>query len=164
MGTSPTVRVKLLSVILTAVTAIGAAGCDPDVPVAGSTSGPPMSSASPTPSVPPPAATTSSDYCALATKIANESGLMVGKQWISPQKETLDQFKAVVNLSLAAKDQLLAALPANVRSALVVELQYFQALRDHDFSSSTPVPAGLQAAVDTVDAYGVATCGFTYEK
>jgi hypothetical protein len=90
---------------------------------------------------------------------------MVNNQIISPLEETLDQVKAVVNLTLAAKDQLVAfPLPANVRSALMVELQYFQALKDSDFSSSTPTPAGLNEALNTVNAYGAATCGFTLES
>ncbi len=71
--------------------------------------------------------------------------------------------KAVVNLTLAAKDQPVAGLPGNVRSALMVELQYFQALKDSDFSSSTPAPAGLNEALNTVNAYGAATCGFALE-
>lgn len=89
---------------------------------------------------------------------------MVNNQIISPMKETMDQLKAVVKLSLAAKDQLVTGLPANVRSALMVELQYFQALEDSDFSSSTPAPAGLDEAIKTVNEYGAATCGFTFES
>jgi hypothetical protein len=89
---------------------------------------------------------------------------MVNNRIISPLEETLDNLKAVVNLTLAAKDQLLAGLPTNVRPALLVELQYFQSLKDHDFSSSTPAPAGLDAAIKKVNAYGEATCGFTFES
>ena len=164
MGISPTVRVKVLGVILAAVAATGLAGCDRSTPTAAPTPAPSMSQASPTPSDPTPAATGASDYCALATKILIESGLMVNNRIISPLEETLDNLKAVVNLTLAVKDQLLADLPANVRSALLVELQYFQALKDHDFSNSTPVPAGFDAAMKTVNAYGAANCGFDFES
>jgi hypothetical protein len=79
-------------------------------------------------------------------------------------EETMDNLKAVVNLSLAAKDQLLSALPADIRPALTVELQYFQALKDSDFASTTPVPAGFDAAMKTVNDYGAATCGFDFES
>jgi hypothetical protein len=164
MGITPAARVKLLSAILAVVAATGLAGCDKPAPTAASTLAPPTSQASPTPSGPPPAATGASDYCALAIKILTESGLMVNNRIISPLEETLDNLKAVVNLTLAAKDLLLAGLPANVRPALLVELQYFQSLKDHDFSSSTPAPAGLDAAIKTVNAYGAATCGFTFES
>src|SRR6185437_11088076 len=102
--------------------------------------------------------------CAMATKILTESGLMVNGKVIPLQKETLDNFKAVVRLTLAAKDQLPASLPANVKAAYVVALQYFQALQDHDFSSSTPVPAGFVEANKTINAYGTATCGFDFES
>jgi hypothetical protein len=164
MGISPTVRVKLVGLMLAAAAAIGLAGCDRSTPAAAPTPAAPTSIASPPPSGPPPAATGASDYCALATKILTESGLMVNGRIISAREETLDNLKAVVNLSLAAKDQLLAGLPANVRSALLVELQYFQALKDHDFSSSTPVPAGFDGALKTVNGYGAATCGFTFDS
>jgi hypothetical protein len=164
MGISPTVRAKLLAVVLVAVAVTGLAGCDRSTPTVAPTPAPPTSQASPSPSGPPPAATGATDYSALATKIQIESGLMVNNQIISPLEETLDNLKAVVNLTLAAKDQLLAGLPADVRSALLVELQYFQALKDHDFSSSTPMPAGLDAAMKTVNAYGAATCGFTFDS
>jgi len=164
MGISPTVRVKLLGAMLATVAVTGLAGCDRSTPTVAPTPAPPTSQASPSPSGPPPAATGASDYCALATKILTESGLMVNNKIISPLEETMDNLKAVVNLTLAAKDQLLAGLPANVRSALLVELQYFQALKDHDFSNSTPVPAGFDNAMKTVNAYGAATCGFDFDS
>jgi hypothetical protein len=55
-------------------------------------------------------------------------------------------------------------LPADVRAAAEVELNYFQALKDHDFSTETPVPAGLNDAVKTLNAYQVAQCGVTFDK
>ena len=156
-------RLRPIIALLVGLAVTGAAGCTKDTPSTGPTPGP-AAAVSSTPSAPPPAATGASDYCALATKLLNESGLMVNNQIISPLEETLDQVKAVVNLTLAAKDQLTALLPANVRSALMVELQYFQALKDSDFSSSTPMPAGLKEALNTVNAYGAATCGFTLKS
>ncbi len=72
-------------------------------------------------------------------------------------------FKAVVNLSLAAKDQLATGLPDNVRAAFVVEMQYFQLLKDSNFSGTYP-PAGFVAANKTVNDYGVSVCGFVFDQ
>ena len=115
---------------------------------------------------PPPQAATGkpTDYCTLAEKIGVQSGMMVNKHYISPLKETLDQFKAVVNLSLAAKDQLVTGLPDNVRAAFLVQLQYFQALKDSDFSGTTAKPAGYDAAEKTVNDYLVSVCGFVFDQ
>jgi hypothetical protein len=114
-------------------------------------------------STPPPAAN-GSDFCALAIRIATESGIMVNKHYISPQQETLDQFKALVNASLAARDQLVTGLPDDVRAAMMVELEYFQALKDSDFSGTTQPPAGFAAANKTVNDYQVSACGVTFDK
>lgn len=89
---------------------------------------------------------------------------MVNKHYISPLKETLDQLKALVNLSLAAKDTSVTDLPDNVRAAVLVQLQYFQALKDSEFSGTTPKPAGYDAAEQTVNEYLVSVCGFTFDK
>jgi len=141
---------------------VATAGCDKDTPTAGATSTPPASaSASSTPSA-PPATAGASDYCALATKILIESGLMVNGRIISAHEETMDNLKAMVNLTLPVKDQLLSLVPANIRPAMMVTLQYFQALKDSDFSTSTPVPAGFVAANKAVNNYGEAACGFSF--
>jgi hypothetical protein len=53
----------------------------------------------------------------------------------------------------AAGDQLLVGVPPDVKAALEIVGQYFQALKDNNFSDSTPAPAGLAAALKTVKAY-----------
>jgi hypothetical protein len=118
-----------------------------------------------TPTGPPPAAAgNSTDYCALAEKIGTASGIMTNKHFVSPLKETLDMLKAVVNLSLAAKDQLATSLPANIKAAFQIEMQYFQALKDSNFDGTAAPPAGFDAANKTVNDYGVATCGFVFDQ
>ena len=158
----------LARVLIGVLLCVGAAtGCDKGTPSAGPPPPPNTSAqASATSSASPSSVSTSgaSDFCALAIRIATDSGIMVDKHYISPQKETLDQLKALVNASLAAKDQLVTGLPPDVRSALLVELQYFQALKDHDFSQATPVPADLDAAVNTVNQYQIAACGVTFDR
>jgi hypothetical protein len=67
----------------------------------------------------------------------------------------------MVDLSLAQKDQLLAALPPDIRSAFVTALQYYQVLKDSNYTSTAPPPT---AAINTVNAYGEATCGFNFES
>jgi hypothetical protein len=120
----------------------------------------PAAQPSPTPADPAPGSTP----CALMIKIATDSGLMVNKHYISPLKETLDQLKAAINASLPVRDQLLTGLPPDVRAAAEVQFSYFQALKDHDFATDTPVPAGLAEATRTFNAYQVATCGVTFDK
>src|SRR5262245_8463255 len=61
------------------------------------------------------------DWCALVKKLSNQSGLMVGTHFISPLKETLDQFKVATTLYLANADALLdPGLPPDVRAAVQV--------------------------------------------
>jgi hypothetical protein len=143
-------RMMLLGAILVAVTAT--VGCAPSTPSSGSTPTPPTSVTG-----------DPSDYCALATEILIGSGLMVDGRIITAQEETMENLQALTHLTLASKDQLLAAISADVRAALAVEIEYFQNLKDHDFSTSTPVPPGLDEAVAAVNAYGKAECGFDFE-
>ncbi len=89
---------------------------------------------------------------------------MVNKHFVSPRNETLDMFKAVVNLSLAAKDQLAASLPENVRAAFLLAMQYFQMIKDSNFDGTASPPAGFAAANKTVNDYGMAVCGFVFDQ
>lgn len=150
--------------IVAVLTGLVATGCTKDTPTttpAEAGSAPATAAASATP--PPPATTgTPNDYCTLAEQIGAESGIMVNKHFVPPRSETLDMFKAVVNLSLAAKDQLTTSLPDNIRAALLVELQYFQLLKDSNYSAAPP--AGFQAANKTVNDYGTSVCGFVFDQ
>jgi len=47
---------------------------------------------------------------------------------------------------------------------MVIELQYFQALQDSNFSSTAAPPAGWDAAHRRVVKYEVEQCGFVYDK
>jgi hypothetical protein len=148
--------------IVSVLTGLVAAGCTKHAPTTPVAAG--SASASAAASTAPPPATTGNptDYCALAEKIGTESGVMVNKHFIPLHNETLDMFKAVVNLSLAAKDQLAAGLPANIKAAFLVAMQYFQQLKDSNYSA--PPPAGFAAANKTVNDYGVSACGFVFDK
>ena len=70
---------------------------------------------------------------------------MTNKHYIPLQNETLDQFKALVNLTLAARDQLTALTPAQLQPQLAISLQYFQALKDNDFTTVAPPPGFVEA-------------------
>ena len=101
----------------------GVTGCGKSTPSAIPTPGATVSAAGSPPAAPttPPApAAVAGDWCTLAIRIGTDSGMLVNKHYISPLDETLDQFKAVVNMSLAAGDQLLTGIPDDVRAALVV--------------------------------------------
>jgi hypothetical protein len=156
--------------IVAVLTGVVATGCKQDTPTpaaGGSTqTSSTQTSSTQTSSAPPPTAATgkSTDYCTLAEKIATESGVMINKHFIPLQNETLDMFKAVVNLTLAAKDQLPSTLPANIKAAFQVELQYFQALKDSNFDSTAAPPAGFVAANKTINDYGVSACGFVFDQ
>jgi hypothetical protein len=151
--------------IVAVLTGVVAAGCKQDTPTPAA-GGSTQASSTQTSSTPPPTAATgkSTDYCTLAEKIATESGVMVNKHFIPLQNETLDMFKAVVNLTLAAKDQLPSTLPANIKAAFQVELQYFQALKDSNFDRTTALPAGFVAANKTINDFGVSACGFVFDQ
>jgi hypothetical protein len=151
--------------IVAVLTGVVATGCKQDTPTPAA-GGSTQTSSTQTSSAPPPTAATgkSTDYCTLAEKIATESGVMVNKHFIPLQNETLDMFKAVVNLTLAAKDQLPSTLPANIKAAFQVVLQYFQALKDSNFDSTAAPPAGFVAANKTINDYGVSACGFVFDQ
>jgi hypothetical protein len=95
-------------------------------------------------------------------KIATDSGVMVNKHYVPPNQETLDQLKYLVNASLAARAQLAAGVPPDIRAAFEVEMQYFQALKDSDFSAAPP--AGFEAANKKVNDYQVSACGVTFDQ
>ena len=147
--------------VVAVLTGLVPAGCAKDVPTPGQ--GGSASVSAPPPTTPPTlAAGGNTDYCAVAERIGTQSGVMVNKHFIPLEKETLDMLKAVVTLSLAAKDQLAAGLPDNVRAAFLVTIQYFQMLQDSNYSAAPP--AGFVAANKTVNDYGVSACGFVFDK
>jgi hypothetical protein len=147
--------------LIVAVLALVAAGCDKTTPPAPPTTG----GSTQTPTPPPPAAAgKAADYCTLAERIGTQSGVMVNKHFIPLRTETLDMFKAIVNLTLAVKDQLAASVPDDIRPAFAVEMQYFQALKDANFASNVPPPAGFIEANKAVNDYGVAHCGFVFDE
>ncbi len=152
--------------IVAVLTGLVATGCSKDTPT--TTNGPDGSvqAATATTTTPPPAAAAGNptEYCALAEQIGTESGIMTNKHFVRPLDETLDMLKAVVNLSLAAKDQLATSLPANVRAAFLVEMQYFQMIKDSNFDGTAAPPAGFAAANKTVNDYGMSVCGFVFDQ
>ena len=150
--------------IVAVLTGLVATSCAKDTPTTTpGTGGSASASTAPPATAPPPAVGgNSTDYCTLAERIGTESGVMVNKHFIPQSQETLDMFKAVVNLSLAAKDQLAAGLPDNVKGAFEVAMQYFQLLKDSNYSA--PPPAGFVAANKTVNDYGVSVCGFVFDQ
>jgi hypothetical protein len=151
--------------VLVALAFAALAGCDTSPAASGSTPGSAATTSAATPSAAPPSGSSGSgsgDWCALAERIAVQSGIMVNKHFVSPQQETRDMLKAVISLSLANRDALLVGLPGDVRAALVVELQYYQALQDSNFAS--PPPADWKAAHAIVVKYEVEKCGFVYDK
>jgi hypothetical protein len=153
-------RLTLLIVaVLTGAVVTSCAKSTPGVTTPPGTGGSTVASST---TAPPPPSANPTSYCALAEAIGTQSGVMVNKHFIPLSKETLDMFKAIVTLSLAAKDQLAAALPANMQSALQVEMQYFQALKDSNYSAAPP--AGFVAANNTINQYGETACGFVFDK
>jgi hypothetical protein len=143
--------------LLVGLAVTAAVGCTKDTPTAGPT---PAGTAQ----TPPPSVSTAGDFCTLAIKIATDSGMMVNKHYVPQQQETLDMFKAVVIASLAAQSQLEAGLPPDVLADVKIVMQYFQALKDSDFSNSTPVPAGFVEANKRVNQYQVDVCGVTFDQ
>jgi len=158
MGISRVHAQRSLLVVIAAA-ALTVSGCTKDAPAAPPTGGAAQSSTAP-PTI--PAQPGGTDYCALAESIATQSGIMANKHFVSPLKETREMLEAVVTLSLAAKDQLGAALPDNVKPAFLIEMQYFQMLKDSNYTAAPP--AGFDAANKTVNDYGVATCGFVFDQ
>jgi hypothetical protein len=145
------------------------AGCTSSVPSAAPPPGPATATTAATTATTPAASpvatgTSNGDWCTLAQKLNNQSGLMVGTHYISPLKETFDQLKAAAMLYLANADALTTGLPPDVKAAQLIEGGYFQALADNNFASDTPAPAGLNAAADTLNAYQIKTCGFVFDK
>ena len=150
--------------LLVGLAVTAAVGCTKDTPAAGPT---PNGAAqtSPAQTTPPSVSTVGTgDFCTLAIKIATDSGVMVNKHYVPQPMETLDMFKSVVIASLAVQSQLEAGLPPDVLADFKIVMQYFQALKDNDFSNSTPVPAGFVAANKRVNQYQVDVCGVTFDQ
>jgi hypothetical protein len=158
--------------VLAALALAVLASCDKSPGTAGTASAGNPPGVTATTSAATPSATTtttssstgSGDWCALAERISTQSGVMRNKHFIPLEQETLDMFKAVVSLSLANRDALLAGLPDDVTAAVKTELQYYQALHDSNFSSTAPLRAGWKAAHTRVVKYQVEQCGFVYDK
>lgn len=150
--------------IVAMLTSLLATGCTKDTTTPATDGSASASAATVTTPPAPSAAGNPTDYCTLAERIAIESGVMTNKHFIPLQNETLDMFKAIVNLSLAAKDQLASSLPDNLRPAFQVEMQYFQALHDSNFDSTVAPPAGFVAANKALNDYGVSACGFVFDQ
>src|SRR5262245_31373675 len=102
---------RVFSLFILSVGLVAAVGCDAE-----------HDAASPITTTPPPAmADDAIDFCTLAIHIATEAGIMVDKHYIPPQQETLDQFKALVNASLANRDRLVTGPPDDVRAAVDIQ-------------------------------------------
>jgi hypothetical protein len=160
-------RPHLLPVIVVLGLIVGGAlvGCSKSSPSAGPT--PAGTAATAVTTTPPPSVSAlpnAAELCALLESIGTQSGLMTNKHYIPLQNETLDQFKVLVNLTLAARDQLTALTPAQLQPQLAISLQYFQALKDNDFASTVAPPAGFVEANATINQYQVSTCGFVFDK
>jgi len=150
--------------LLVGLAVTAAVGCTKDIPGPGPT---PNGAAqtSPAQTTPPSVSTVGTgDFCTLAIKIATDSGMMVNKHYVPLSMETLDMFKSVVIGSLAVQSQMEAGLPPDVLADVKIVMQYFQALKDNDFSDSTPVPAGFVAANKRVNQYQVDVCGVTFDQ
>jgi len=150
--------------LLVGLAVTAAVGCTKDTPAAGPT---PTGAAqtSPAQSTPPSVSTVGTgDFCTLAIKIATDSGMMVNKHYVPLPMETLDMFKSVVIGSLAVQSQMETGLPPDVLADFKTVMQYFQALKDNDFSDSTPVPAGFVAANKRMNQYQVDVCGVTFDQ
>jgi hypothetical protein len=153
--------------IVIALLAAAVAGCGPKAnksSTAGSPSAPatttPGPTASPT-SSPVVSASASVDFCALEEQIGIQSGTMQNKHFVSAQKETLEQLKALVTVSLARRADQEAAVPAPIKPAFVQVMNYFQYIADSNFQ---PTQATPEAAFNTVNAYLESACGFIYDK
>jgi hypothetical protein len=110
------------------------------------------------------AAPPAGDFCALTKQVNNQIGVMVGDHYISPLKETLDQLKAATEAYLAHSAEFLAAVPDDLRPSLLIEGQYFRALKDNNYATTTPLPDGFRTAIDKLNAYQAGTCGFVFDK
>ncbi len=148
--------------IVAVLTGAVVTGCAKSSPGATSTPQANGSTVASSTTVPPLPSGNATGYCALAEAISTQSGVMVNKHFIPLSKETLDMFKSVVTLSLAAKDQMQAALPNNLQPDFQVVIDYFQALKDSNYSA--PPPAGFVAANKTMNEYGETACGFVFDK
>jgi len=153
---------RLLAIV--AVASLAAmVGCSKDTPATGPTpTGNATAAGSTTPAATPVATAGASDVCALMIKIATDSGMMVNRHYVPPNKETLDMLKYVVTTSLTVRDQLAAGLPPDVKAAFDIEMQYFQALKDSNYTAAPP--AGFEAANTKVNAYQVSVCGVTFDQ
>ena len=100
------------------------------------------------------------NFCALEEQIGIQSGTMQNKHFVSPLKETLEQFKALVTVSLSRRAEQEAAVPAAIKPAFVQVMDYFQYIADSNFQPTQPKPEG---AFDIVKAYLESACGFIYD-
>jgi len=117
---------------------------------------PATGAASPTPAA-------SGDYCAELIRVNTENGTMVAKNQISVDKWTPAQVKAIVDFTVAHSAEILAISPQEIKAAMTVDLQWWQAVKDANYNmSAAKVPPGFSDAVAQISTYQHNVCGINF--
>lgn len=129
----------------------------PTTPATVAATPPATTAASPTP------VATGGDYCSEVIRVNTENGTMVGKSQISVDKWTSAQIKAIVDFTVAHSAEILAISPPELKAAMTVDLQWWQAVKDANYNTSAAkVPAGFPEAVAQISNYQHTTCGINF--
>ncbi len=88
------------------------------------------------------------DYCSVVIKVNTDAGTMVNKTFVPADEWTRAQVAALVDFTLTHRTEFLAITPAELKSAVEVELQWMQAIKDAGYDLQTQnVPAGIGDAM-----------------
>ncbi|MCI0686816.1 MAG: hypothetical protein L0Y54_06200 [Sporichthyaceae bacterium] len=162
----------MVAILATAVLAI--TGCaksetaEPSATGGGSTPATSTPAGDPTSATPSPPGDTGGDaaaWCDLVIRVNTKWGLMVNKHYLPPGEVAMEQLVGLVDEALAGANQYVAASPPAIRRAVEIQLQYFQALKDHNFDvTSVLLPdAEFAQATEDLNAFQEDKCGVTFD-
>lgn len=160
------------TVIVLAALAAALAGCSKAAPPGaggGNVAGPGGAGATATTAAPattaPPAGTTpplagGTDYCGVVIAENTKWGTLKDGKFSSMGAWTPAQLHGLIGDALAGRDQFIALAPPEIRDAVRMEMDFFQAVADNGYRvAGTPIPAGFPQAAIAITDYQHQHCG-----
>jgi len=156
---------RLLPVLSCIALILAVAGCSAKSasPKAQSSTAASSAPASSGPTTPPPAAGSAESYCDYVIRVNTELGTMVNKKFISIADMTPQRWAELAQYAVDHRADLLAVTPAELKSAVELELQWYQAIAAaHGDVNAAALPAGFAEASVQIATFEQGHCGLSY--